>query len=324
MKNLVTGATGFVGRCLVKALVEDGQEVRAFVRNTSDAGSQALGIEFVEGDLADRRFIETAVEGCGRVYHLAAQMLIGGLPKSKYFKANVEGTKSIVDVCKTAGLERFVLASTAGVYGVIKTPPVDETAPLHPSSAYRESKWKAEEIALDAFRSDKFPVVIARLPGLMGPGSMNWLGLAKAISAGSFRTIGDGKNHDHVAYVSDVVDGLRMCGEVSGIDGEIYNLAGQYASTVNEIVAIIARELGIRAPTAHIPRTPYHVYNRLSEVIYQLTGMELPGVHRYAIFLANKILDTSKARTQLGFEPKVSFETGMHQSIAWYKEQGLL
>ncbi len=63
------------------------------------------------------------------------------------------------------------------------------------------------------------PAVIARLPGLMGPGSMNWLGLARAIATDRFRIIGKGENHDHVANVSDVVDGLRLCGETPGIDG---------------------------------------------------------------------------------------------------------
>ncbi len=325
MKYLVTGATGFVGHHLTASLIKDGYEVRALVRNAVQASAlKELGVEIREGDLLDRNETRSAVKGCDGVFHLAAQMLKSGVSKSTYFQANVQATQSLITVCQEFSLDRFIHASTAGVYGVIKTPPVSENSPLNPSSAYRESKWRGEQIVTEAYRTHRFPSVIARLPGLSVPGSLNWLGLAQAVAGGSFRTIGDGHNRDHVAYISDVVDALKLCASVPGIEGQCYNIAGEEAPTVNEIIATIAQEVNVPIPKGQLPRAPYRAYNSLSESLYKLAGVELPGVHRYAIFLADKILDLSKAKQELGFTPKVSFTEGMHLTIQWYKEQDLL
>jgi len=325
MKVLVTGATGFVGSHLTKSLVEDEIDVRAFVRPTSDVTQlESLGVEIVRGDLLDPDSAARAVDGCQRVYHMAAQMLADGVSRRQYFSINADGTRNIVRACSKIDLDRMVYASSAGVYGVIERPPVNEDSKLNLSSAYRESKWLGEQAVHQELTEKGLPAVIARLPGLMGPGSMNWLGLARAIGTDRFRIIGKGDNHDHVANVSDVVDGLRLCGETPGIDGQCYLIASKDAVTVNQIVEIIARELGVKTPQTHLPIALYRIFNGLGEVVYKTFGVELPGIHRYAIFLANKILDISKAERDLGFKPKVSFDEGMRQSIDWYRETKLI
>lgn len=255
---------------------------------------------------------------------MAAQMLSNGVSKRQYFTTNVEGTRTLAHACSDIDLDRFIYASSAGVYGVIEEPPVNEKSTINPSSAYRESKWLGEQAVRQELIDKGLPAVILRMPGLMGPGSMNWLGLARAIATDRFRTIGQGNNHDHVAYISDLVDGIRLCGETPGIDGQCYLIASKEAVTVNQIVEIIAQELGVKTPQTHLPITPYRALNRVGETLYKTLGIELPGIHRYAIFLANKILDISKAERDLGFKPKVSFDEGIRHSIKWYREENLL
>lgn len=325
MKILVTGGTGFVGSHLINSLVKDGFDIRALVRPSSDITAlEELDIEIVRGNLLDPETTDRVVHGCQRVYHMAGEMLAAGVSKRRYFSINVDGTKNIARACARIDLDRMVYASSAGVYGVIKKPPVNEESNINPSSAYRESKWLGEQAIHQELTEKGLPTVIARLPGLMGPGSMNWLGLIRAIATDHFRIIGKGDNHDHVAYISDVVNGLRLCGETPGIDGQSYLIAGKKAVTVNQIVAIIAHELGVRLPQTHLPIAPFRIFNGLGESLYKNFGVELPGIHRYAIFLADKILDISKAEHDLGFEPKVSFDEGIRHSINWYRETNLI
>lgn len=327
MKILITGATGAIGGRLAKSLIEDGNDVRALVRSSSNlAELEHLDIEVIRGDLSDPDAIAKAVRGCHKVYHLGGQMLASGVSRRRYFSANVDGTRNIVDACSKVDLDRMVYASSAGVYGLIREPPVSENSVVNPSSAYRESKWLGEESVRRAVAVEKLPAVVVRIPGVVGRGSTTWLGLIRAIATGRFRIIGQGNNHDHAADVLDIVDGLRLCGETPGIDGRCYLIAGQEAVTVNEVVGTIARELELdtEGPPRNLPIKPYRVWNALGEMVYRTFGFELPGIHRYAIFLADKILDISKARRDLGFQPKVSFEESMRQTINWYREMGFI
>ena len=325
MRVLVTGATGFVGSHLTRSLVDDGFDVRALVRPTSDVSElEKLGVEIVRGELRDPDSVASAVRDCQRVFHMAAQMWETFISKRRYFEINVDGARNVARACSVNGVERMVHASSAGVYGVIVDPPVNEDSPLDPSSGYRESKWLAEQAVHQELTDKGQSVVIARLPGLMGPGSMNWLGLARAIATDRFRIIGNGENHDHVAYVSDVVDAVRLCAETPGVDGQSYLIASEEAVTVNQIIEVIARELGVSVPHTHLPLAPYKLFNRLGELIYQASGVEIPGFYRYTMFVADKILDISKAQRELGFQPRVTFDEGMRQSIAWYRDKNLL
>ncbi|WP_017715770.1 NAD-dependent epimerase/dehydratase family protein [Kamptonema formosum] len=323
MKVLVTGATGFVGSHLTETLVKDGCDVRIMARQSSDTSLlEKLDVEIVRGDITDAGAVERAVTGCQQVYHLAAQMLKPGTSIKLYFTVNIEGTKNLVRAALKANVERLVYTSSAGVYGILKNPPVTENSPPNPSSAYRESKWLGEEVVRSGYQKEGLPVAIVRLPGVFGPGSLSLLGLTKIIATKRFRMIGTGENHDHLGYVSDVVDGLRRCAQTKGIEGECYLIAGKEPVKVKELVEMIARELGIENSFGSLPVAPYRAFNALGETVYKRFGFELPRVHRYALFLADKILDLSKAEKELGYCPKVSVREGIKQTVQWYRQKG--
>lgn len=324
MKVLVTGATGFVGYHLTQKLVKQGYKVKALVLQQSDSLLlKNLDVEIVTGDIRDIAVVEQAIKGCQHVYHLAARELQPGTSKQEYYTINVEGTKNVAHAAIKTDVERLVYASAVGVYGIIKNPPVNENTKLNPSSAYRDSKFLGEQVLFSYHKQEKLPVVVARLTGIIGAGSYSWLGLIKAISKNNFRMIGTGKNYDHVAHISDIVSGLQLCAE-KGTEGELYILGGCSAITVKDLINMIYQELGISNSCRSLPVTPYKVFSYLGETLYTNLGFDLPGVHRYALFVANKILDISKAQKQLGYSPNNSIQEAIKETIDWYRLHGYI
>ena len=324
-KVLVTGASGFVGSHVVNALLDDGIAVRVLLRSSERLDEfRARGAEVIYGDLLDMEAVKLAVRGCHTVYHLAARMLGSANSRGAYFPVNVEASRQIARACADLGVKRLVLASSSGVHGIIHQPPVNEQSAINPSSAYRESKWLAEQAVRQQLGCSDCEWVIARLSGLMGPGSLNWLGLCQAIDKGHFRIIGDGRNHDNVAYIGDIVQGLRLCAETAAAARQVYLLGGNPSIDIRRIVKTIAAQLGVKASKRCLPVFPYRVYNSMAETYYRLSGHELPAVHRNALFLADKVLDLSKAERELGYQPQVPFETGLKETIDWYLHEGLL
>lgn len=324
MVTLVTGATGFVGRHLARRLMARGDKVRLIVRDASRAEEFArAGAEIVIGDLLDPAIAARAALGCDTVCHIAAQMLKPGISRQQYMRANVDATRNLTEAATAAGVSRFVMASTAGVYGRLKTP-VDETSPLSLSSAYRESKGMAEDVCRQAHRAAGLPVVIARLSPMIGAGSTSYVGLAKSLQKGGFRAVGTGRNLDHITPIEDIVEGLVACIDTSGIEGRTYLLAGDTAAPTGEIIGMFVEALGAPQPVGHLPALPYRLYTVLCEKVYSLFKIDLPGSYRYAFFLANKTLCTGKAKSELGFAPRGSLKEAVQAAVAGYRRDGLV
>jgi nucleoside-diphosphate-sugar epimerase len=324
-KVLVTGASGFVGSCLARRLCEEGNvEVRVLVRPSSKRDALAgLNVEVVEGDFERPETLAAAVDGVDVVYHIGAQMLQAGVSKAHYLAVNEVGTRNLVQACQgRGGVKRFVYLSSAGVYGLVRESPVREDRAAQPTSAYRESKWRAEEVLREAGKQFGFPYVILRVPGVYGPGATSGLDLIRVLRKGGFRTIGTGENRDHLAYITDLVDALLLAGTVPGVEGEAFNIGEAKAVTVNELTGEICRQLRISGPVGNLPSGPYYAFNWLAEKYYALTGMELPRASVYAVFLADKELDISKARRMLGFEPKIDLAEGMRRTLEWCRQTG--
>ncbi len=149
MRVLVTGATGFVGSHLAEALVNQGHEIRALVRQSGDTSLlKKLGVEVAYGDITDAAAVEGAIRGCQYVYHLAAKTARSGVSKKEYYAVNVEGTENVARAAIKANVERLVYGSSAGVYGTTTRTPVDENTKPNPNSYYRESKLLGEKVML--------------------------------------------------------------------------------------------------------------------------------------------------------------------------------
>ncbi|MGH7557918.1 MAG: NAD-dependent epimerase/dehydratase family protein [Gemmatimonadota bacterium] len=322
---LVTGATGFVGSHLSERLVADGYAVRAMARASSDTTHlAALGVEIVHADLLDEDAVGRTVDGCTHVYHLAAATARSHPSTEDYRVINETGTRHMTQASVAAGIRRFVFASTLGGFGRVPQPPADERTPPQPNTAYRISKWRAEQIVHDAVKSQGLPAVIARLPSMLGARARGWLPWVRDIAAGRVFVVGSGSNRVPLTAVSDAVDALRLCAEIPGIEGRTYLFTGPDCVSINRAIAAIARSLDVSATPRRLPALPLRLYHRLGDALYRRLGLSLPRTHALEFFQADRAFSIERARRELGYDPRVSIEDAMQQTVNWYLQEGLL
>lgn len=318
----VTGATGFVGRALVKALVAQGKEVIALVRSTADRACLAeLDIRWVEGDITEPDTLPGAFAGADWLIHTAGMLGQAGVPEARYQQVNATGTRLVL--CAAEGCQRILHISSPGVLGPISGAPAAETAPLAPSNGYERSKAAAERIALSLAQQGR-PIIIARPEFIYGPGDRHVLGLFQAVQRGLFFYVAGGRNTCHPTYIDDAVDGMLRCLE-AGSPGEIYHITGPAPVTFRELGETIAAELGARPPWLSLPRPVAWLGALALEAVGRVTGKEPPlsrsGV---AFFSEDRRFSWEKARQQLGYVPAFDLAAGVRQTVAWYREQGWL
>jgi dihydroflavonol-4-reductase len=327
-KVLVTGATGFIGGALVRALVERGDAVRVLVRPGSDLGRLAgLDVETVIGDVTRPETLPPAVEGVRVVYHLAGMLGRYGVPESAYHALHVEGTCNVVRACAGRPVERLVQCSSPGMLGAVAPgePPRDERSAHHPVSAYERSKSAAERAALPLAAELGVPLVIARPEFVYGPGDRHVVGLYRAIQRGTFFYIGAGDCLCHPSYIDDVVAGLIACASERTCPLEAYHICGPRPVTIRELVRAIARALEVRPPWLHLPTALVRGGAWGAEWAGRLLHIEPPlSLEGVRFFTESRAFSIEKARHELGWEPQVDIAEGTRRSVNWYRQEGLL
>jgi len=323
---LVTGATGFTGGHLALRLAGLGEKVRALVRSPGKASALAAGgVEIMEGDLKDKASVSRAVDGCGVVYHIAATYRQEGIPDREFREVNVGGTRNVLETSLERGVDRVVHCSTVGVHGHIADPPADETAPYGPGDLYQETKLEGEKAAMDYFKNRGLPGVVFRPVGIYGPGDTRFLKLFRHVKSGRFHMIGSGEVYYHLTYIDDLVDGIILCGTRKEALGNVYILGGADYGTLNEVVATIADILGVKLSRLRIPFGPVYAAAFLSEKLCRPLGVEPPIFRRRVdFFRKDRAFNISKARRELGYDPKVGVREGLKKTADWYIKNGLL
>ena len=330
MRVLVTGATGFTGGHLAQTLAARGDEVRALVRPRSRARFEASplprqGIIAVEGDLLDPAALQRATDGVDVVYHIAATYREAGQPETAYRTINVDGTRNVLNAAKAAGARRVVHCSTGGVHGHIARPPANEDAPFNPGDTYQETKLEAEQAAREFGHRTGLDVVVARPIGIYGPGDTRFLKMFRGLARRRFPMIGSGQVFYHLTFIDDLVEGFRLCGTVADAAGRTYILAGPRYTTLEQLVGMVANELNVRPPRRHLPVWPFWTAGLLCEMVCVPLRIEPPIFRRRVDFYTkSRAFDTTRARTELGFAPKVDLEDGIKRTADWYRSEGLL
>jgi nucleoside-diphosphate-sugar epimerase len=330
VRVLVTGATGFTGGHLALTLARRGETVRALVRPKSRARFDrsplpAAGVQAVEGDLGDRDSVVRAADGVEVVYHIAATYREAGQPDSAYRAINVEGTRHLLEAARVGGAHRLVHCSTGGVHGHIAHPPATEDAPFNPGDIYQDTKLEAEQLARQFGLDTGFDVVVARPIGIYGPGDTRFLKMFRGLARGNFPMLGSGQAFYHLTFIDDLVEGFRLCGTVPGAKGRTYILAGPRYTTLEDLVALVAKELQVAPPRIHWPVWPFWTAGLLCEMICVPLRIEPPLYRRRVDFYTkSRAFDTTRARTELGFAPQVDLEEGIHRTAEWYRGERLL
>jgi nucleoside-diphosphate-sugar epimerase len=218
-----------------------------------------------------------------------------------------------------------VHCSTGGVHGHVAHPPADEEAPFNPGDVYQETKLEAERLAVEYGRTHPLEVVVARPIGIYGPGDRRFLKMFRGLARRRFPMLGSGEVFYHLTYIDDLVEGFRLCGEVPAASGRTYLLAGPRYTTLNQLVALIAKELQVTPPRLHLPVWPFWTAGLLCEGVCIPLGIEPPLYRRRVDFYTkSRAFDTTRARTELGFAPEVDLEAGIRRTAQWYREQQLL
>ena len=323
MRVLVTGATGFTGGHLARALKRHGHDVWAMVRVPQAASHLTdAGIPITIGDLARPESLLHAVTGgFDVVYNIAALYRQAGLPESVYHQVNATAVGQLIDAAAKAGVRRVVHCSTVGVHGDIEHPPANEEAPLSPGDVYQVSKVEGERIAREAAERTGLEVVIARPSGIYGPGDRRLLKLFRGVARRRFVILGDGRIFYHLTYIDDLVEGFRLCGEVARAAGRTYILAGGDVPTLNDLAAMIAQEAQVPPPRLHLPVWPVWLAGAACEALCAPLGLEPPLYRRRVdFFTKSRAFDISRAREELGYAPAVGLREGIHRTLAWYRE----
>ncbi|MDZ7369675.1 MAG: NAD-dependent epimerase/dehydratase family protein [candidate division KSB1 bacterium] len=326
MKALVTGASGFTGSYMVRNLLDHGYQVRVLVRRTANLDSlRLLPVEIAFGDLRRPEEVAEAVRGVDMVFHIAALYRAANLPDSEYYAVNVQGTKNVLDAALSCGVKRVLHCSTCGIYGHVKQPPADESTPADPQDVYQETKWQAEQLAMEYYRRDALPVTIVRPVGIYGPGDTRMLKMYRSVQQGRFILFGGGNVKYHLTFVTDTVEGFRLAAEAPQGVGQAYNIAGEEYTTLRGFAEMIAAELGVKPPRLRLPVWPLEAAAVVCETICVPLRIQPPIFRRRVhIFTHDRAFSIEKAKRELGFKPQVGMAEGIHRTAVWYIQQGYL
>ena len=327
-KVLVTGGTGFTGSYVCEGLVERGYKVRALVRPNKDYTHLTnLGVELVNGDLIKKETLLAAVKDIDVVYHIAAVFREQDVPNQYFYDVNVGGTKNLLEASVEAGVRRFVHCSTVGVQGEIKNPPAKEEDPYGPGDVYQRSKVEGEKMVLKFFEDHKDEIegVVFRPVGIYGPRDMRFLKIFKFVNSGKFMMIGKGDVLYHLTFVTDLADGIILCGEKKEAVGELFTIGGNEYLPLSEFVKLLAKVLNVSPPKRRIPVWPVWCAGLLCEILCYPFRIQPPIFRRRVdFFIKDRAFNISKAKKMLGYKPKVDLETGLRKTAEWYHEQNLL
>jgi dihydroflavonol-4-reductase len=326
MKAFVTGATGFVGSHVARVLAEQGADLRLLVRSSSDPKNiQELNADRVVGDLCDPESIDRAMAGCDVVFHVAADYRLWVRDPAQMYRANVEGTRTILQAARKNGVRRVVYTSSVATMGfTVKNNPVDESSPVSLENMighYKRSKYMAEEVALAAGH-DGIDVVVVNPSTPVGEQDI------KPTPTG--RIVVDFLKKKFPAYVDtglNLVD-VRECarGHVAALEkgrsGERYILGGENL-TLKQILDKLAAITGLSSPRV---RLPYAVALASGVVDTVVTGVVLrrePRVTIDAVRMGRKkmFVSSAKAERELGWKV-VPVDAALRRAVQWFTENG--
>lgn len=304
----VTGANGSLGRDLVRALIEEGDEVRGLIRTRGVINQLPAGtIPFV-GNLSDTHILEEACEGAEMVFHLAAIAREARSNAGELMRSNVDGTRNLLEACKKGKVKRIIFSSTINVYGRKRDELLKETSLLVPTDKYGYSKMLSEQ----DIAASGVPYTILRIATVYGIGTKtSFFKIFRAIKEGNIAIIGGGRNNLSLIHSDDLTRAFLMAENGPASRNRIYNVSDGVPHTQESLVMLAAKLLGVTKPIRHV-----------NELIVRMLARQRNLESDELRFLtSNRLIDISRIREDLGFEPKVTIEVGGAELVKLFIEK---
>ena len=325
-KSLVTGANGYTGSNLCSFLARRGVPTRGMYwepDGTPDFSHENL--ELVPGELRDRASLDKALEGIETVYHVAALYRATNVPNQVFWDVNVEGVRNMIELSARHRVRRFVHCSTIGVHGHVENPPANEASPIKPDDYYQYTKLEGEEVARELGGKLGLEVSIVRPAAIYGSRERRFLKIPKGIQDRTWIRFGSGEVLYHFVHIDDLCEAFVACAERPEAVGETFIIADDHALTLNEIVSIMADELGVSPPPWKLPLFVLTAASVAVELACKPFGIDPPLHRRRASwFTATRSFDITKARRLLAYAPRVRPEEGLRDMVRSYREAGWL
>jgi nucleoside-diphosphate-sugar epimerase len=325
---LVTGATGAIGPGFIQALCSSGWRVKAVARNEPAPGVLPANVEFIAGDVAQPQFIDSVMGGVTVVFHLAAKLHFfnpSANLSDDYERTNVAGTRYVVESAKRNAVKRIVFFSSINVYGPCPGKTPDEDSETRPAGIYAQTKLRAEQLVLEARRSDGDPMgVVLRLATVYGLRLKgNYRRLIKALDQRRFVQIGPGDNRRALIHESDLAGAALLAARHPAAANRIYNVSDGYNHSFREILQAICAALGRKPPLQFLPAKPVLALVGMLESAAGVLGAH-PPIKRALLdkYLEDAAVDATRIRQELGFRPQFDLIQGWRDIIYKMKQGG--
>lgn len=323
---LVTGASGFVGSAVARALAARGDEVRVLVRETSPRTNIAdIACRVVVGDMRDQTSMTKAMEGVRHVFHVAADYRLWARDPDEIVRNNLEGARAVMEAARTAGVERIVYTSSVAALKPVAGRAADETSRHDEHTAigsYKKSKLVAERL-VERMAGEGLPVVIVSPSTPIGPRDVKPTPtgriIVQAANGGMPAFVDTGLN---LVHVDDVAQGHLLALD-KGRVGENYILGGEDVR-LRDMLAVIAPLVGRRPPRVQLPRGPLYPLAIGAEALAQFSGKE-PFLTRDALRMSkyHMFFSSAKAKTELGFSAR-PYVRGIEDAVRWFRQAGYI
>lgn len=331
MRAFITGATGLAGSHLAEQLRACGAEVVALVRPTSDTQFlQRLGARLVTGDLSDQESLQRGMAGADVVFHTAAKVSDWG-PWSEFQRDTIDGTRRVLEAMRATGVRRIVHMSSVVVYGHqahrggIWTEAAPYTTQFMAWEYYGPAKIAAEKLVLGYHQKQWVEASIIRPGWIYGPRDRaSFPRLVQFLKEGMACFVGPGDNYLSLVYAGNLADACILAATKEAALGRVYNVSTDCRVMQRQYMNAVAQALGLKPVTRSLPASVAKAIAHVSEISAHLIGKkDPPEMTRYGVYIiTNKgTFDSTRAREELGWQPRVGFEEGLARTIEWYKTE---
>jgi nucleoside-diphosphate-sugar epimerase len=331
---VVTGAAGWLGQNLVRALAPNRDRVRCLVRDKSDASLLSVigpSIEPIVGDVRDPAALDALFDGVGpaTVFHAAGVIHPEGKLRSLY-DVNVGGTQLTLDRARRAGAVRFVHVSSNSPFGANDGPNdrFTENSPFNPYMAYGQSKLEGEQLVMRAFEHGDLQTVIVRPPWFYGPFQpQRQTQFLAAVRRGRFPLVGDGTQQRSMVFTGNLVLGMLLAETAAKAPGNAYWIADARPYELRDVFDTVRQAFadeGMHPTASRTVRIPV-VAAKAAEAadrFVQGRGRYVQAVHVLGELKDTIACDITRARDELGYAPPTDLLAGMRESIRWCLANG--